>query len=77
MDTGEADYVLMCVNPEGGFKLAAWTTGAPHLTTVELPYGAVASVTGVTAYGRTFKLQNESRKLKLELGGTVQYINIR
>ena len=76
METGEADYVLMCVNPEGGFKLAAWTTGAPHLITVELPYGAVASVTGVTAYGRTFKLQNENRKLKLELGGTVQYVNI-
>jgi hypothetical protein len=74
----EEDYVLLCTNPAGDQKLAAWTTGAAHSTFVELSTAGASRFEGVKEDGQRFELRIETgrRALVLDLTPALQYVGL-
>jgi beta-xylosidase len=69
----DKDYVLLCTNPAGGQKLAAWTLGEPHPVSLEISLKGGTKPTAVSGKGESLTLKVESGRLWLNLASLPQY----
>ena len=72
----DKDYVLLCANPAGEQKLAAWTLGEPHAATLDLALRGGAKLTAVAGNGAAFTPKTELGRLVLELKSAPQYVTL-
>jgi polysaccharide biosynthesis protein PslG len=72
----DQDYALICSNADGQQKLAVWTAGEPHETTVELPLKSIAAVKVAAWNGQTSNATVDSGQLKILLGPAPQYVTL-
>jgi len=72
----DKDYVLLCTNPAGGQKLAAWTLGEPHPASLDIELRGAAKLTGVAGNGEAFAPKIELGRLLLELTSAPQYVTL-
>ncbi len=77
METGGDDYVLLCVNASGEFKLAAWTLKDAHSVTVDLPAKSLKEASGVNGDGSNYSPKLENGRLILDLGPLPKYITLK
>jgi polysaccharide biosynthesis protein PslG len=70
------DYALLCEDPAGGQKLAAWTLDEPHPASLEIRLKGEAKPTAVSGSGERFTPRLESNRLLLDLGAAPQYVTL-
>jgi hypothetical protein len=73
---GDKDYMLLCTNPAGGQKLAAWTLGEPHPVSLEIDLKGGTKPTAVSGKGEPLTLKVESGRLWLDLASLPQYLSL-
>jgi hypothetical protein len=73
---GDKDYVVVCTNPAGGQKLAAWTLGDPHEVSLEISLKGDSRLTAVNGSGERFEPKVEAGRLFLELKAAPQYVTL-
>jgi hypothetical protein len=72
----DQDYVLLCANKAGAQKLAAWTLGEPHSTSLEIKLKGKELITAMDGSGDRFLPKIESDRLSLELVSAPQYVTL-
>ena len=72
----DKDYLLLCTNPAGGQKLAAWTLGEPHTVSLETSRKGGTKPTAVSGKGEPLTLKDESGRLWLDLASLPQYVSL-
>jgi hypothetical protein len=72
----EKDYALLCQNPAGGQKLAAWTLGEPHPVSLAISLEGETKPTAVSGNGEPLTPKIESGRLSLELAAAPQYVTL-
>jgi polysaccharide biosynthesis protein PslG len=72
----DKDYALLCEDPSGGQKLAAWTLGEPHPVSLEMSLKGEAKPTAVRGSGEPFTPKVESSRLLLDLGPAPLYVKL-
>jgi hypothetical protein len=72
----DKDYVLLCTNPAGGQKLAAWTLGEPHPISLEISLKGATKPTAVSGKGEPLTLKDESGRLWLDLASLPRYVSL-
>ena len=72
----DKDYALLCQNPAGGKKLAAWTLGEPHPVSLEISFPGATQPAVVSAKGERLTPKFEAGRLSLELGPAPQYVTL-
>ena len=72
----DKDFVLLCQNPAGGQKLAAWTLGEPHPASLEISLKGETKPAVVSAKGERLTPKLESGRLSLDLGAAPQYVTL-
>jgi hypothetical protein len=70
------DYVLLCQNPAGSQKLAAWTLGEPHPLSLEIRLTSETKPAAVSGNGERLTPKIESDRLSLALGSAPQYVTL-
>jgi len=70
------DYALLCQNPAGEQKLAAWTLGEPHPVSLEIRLQAETKPAVVSSQGERSAPRIESGRLSLELAAAPQYVTL-
>lgn len=68
------DYLLWCQHPAGGWKLAAWTVGAPHDVALDLEVKSGEGLTAVGIRGDRTSVRWVKGKAWLRLSGEPQYV---
>ena len=77
LKTDKIDYVLLCKNDSGNFKVAVWTTGEPHPVSVEVPPKFARHASGVTGTGEHFPPHMEGSQLTIELEALPKYVSFK
>jgi hypothetical protein len=77
IDIGEGDYALLCVNPGGNYKLAAWTTKNPHSVAMDFPANLTQATSGMDGGGGKFLPKTEHGRVALYLGPMPQYLTLK
>jgi hypothetical protein len=72
----DKDYALLCQNPAGEQKLAAWTLGEPHPVSLEISLKGETKPTAVSENGEHLAPKIESGRLSLELAAAPQYVTL-
>jgi polysaccharide biosynthesis protein PslG len=72
----DKDYVLLCQNPAGGQKLAAWTLGEPHPVSLDISLKGETKPAVVSGKGERLTPKIDSGGLSLELGSAPQYVTL-
>ena len=72
----DKDYALLCTNQKGEQKLAAWTLGEPHPTSIEVRLKRRMKPTAVSGSGERLTLKYESGRLVLDLAAAPQYVTV-
>jgi hypothetical protein len=72
----DKDYALLCQNPAGAQKLAAWTLGEPHPVSLEISLKGETKPTAVGGNGERLTPKIESGRLSLELAAAPQYVTL-
>lgn len=67
-------WVLLCVDPTGRQKLAAWTSGKPAAARLDLGLELADAVSAVDGFGQARELRIEHGALVIELEALPQYI---
>jgi polysaccharide biosynthesis protein PslG len=70
-------WVLLCVDAAGNQKLAAWTTGKPGTTRLNLGLKPEEEVSALDGLGQPKSVGVEQAQLAVELGNLPQYIAFR
>jgi hypothetical protein len=68
--------MLLCTNPAGGQKLAAWTLGEPHPVSLGIDLKGGTKPTAVSGKGEPLTLKDESGRLWLALAALPQYVSL-
>ena len=72
----DKDYVLLCTNKAGARKLAVWTLGEPHSTSLEIKLKGEKQLTAVSGSGERSVPKLDSGRLLLELTSAPQYVTL-
>jgi hypothetical protein len=72
----DKDYALLCTNPKGEQKLAAWTLGEGHAASIELRLKGKAIPMAVGGKGERLAPRYESGCLVLDLAAAPQYVTL-
>jgi len=72
----DKDYLLLCANPAGAQKLAAWTLGEPHAVNLAIKGSGQAQLTAVSADGQRLTPRLDSGHLALDLKPAPQYVTL-
>ena len=72
----DKDYALLCTNPDGEQKLAAWTLGEGHAASIELRLKGKAIPMAVGGKGERLAPRYESGCLVLDLAAAPQYVTL-
>jgi polysaccharide biosynthesis protein PslG len=72
----DKDYVLLCANPAGEQKLAAWTLSEPHPASLEITLRGGAKLTAVAGNGEAISPKVDLGRLVLELTSAPQYVTL-
>ena len=70
------DYVVLCVNPAGQQRLAAWTLGEAHSVNIALVSGGKQTPEAVNLSGDAVALTVESSQVGLPLTAGPLYVNL-
>jgi polysaccharide biosynthesis protein PslG len=72
----EKDYLLVLVHPGGGRKVAAWTTGEPHMISIGQDVLGGAPGRAVSGTGQPLTIKAEAGKVELALTGLPHYVTV-
>jgi hypothetical protein len=72
----DEDYVLLCVNPAGGQKLAAWTLGAAHEVSLAISLPGTSTLAAANMSGGRFAARVDAGHLLLALRSAPQYVTL-
>jgi len=74
--SNDQDYVLLLVNGDGAFKLAAWTLGEPHTISLDLGNASAVEIPVVSGDGNAGKVSIQNGRFNLELSSTPKYVTL-